>query len=389
MKFRTKLLLSNCLPLLIFASIALILGLTQFRTNLYNEKEGNLRSAAMAALAFYSSQGYGDYRRQEDGYVWRGMNVNISQKTSIVDDLKKQTGTDFTFYFGKTAIMTSIHDKDENRCIGLPADDAILTHTLQEGKQLWCRHIMINGESCQAYVIPIRQESDDAVVGALMASQSADGLESALRHYVLTTVAAMLLVLVAVLAFIFCQANWFARKYSEATDKSRQDLLSGLYNKLTFEYEAAGYLAHQKDGEVSALFIIDLDDFKQVNDKYGHQTGDELLKSFAEILTQSFRSSDILGRVGGDEFMVLMPIPADEPLTRIDERSREILEKLCSRKIGEASHLTCSIGVGIGEAHCGFRELYSLADKALYAAKKNGKANFVRYSCPRMSAEEE
>ena len=70
MKFRTKLLLLNGLPLLLFAAISLFLGLTQFRANLYNEKEGNLRSAALAALTFYSSQGYGDYRRQEDGFVW-------------------------------------------------------------------------------------------------------------------------------------------------------------------------------------------------------------------------------------------------------------------------------------------------------------------------------
>ncbi len=388
MKFRTKLLLLNCLPLLIFAAISLFLGLTQFRANLYNEKEGNLRAAAMAALTFYSSQGYGDYHRQDDGYVWRGMNLNISEKTSIVDDLKKQTGTDFTFYFGKTAIMTSIHDENGRRCIGLSADEAILNYTIEQGNQLWCRHIVINGEPCQAYVIPIRQESNDAVVGALMASTSANGLNAALRNYVLTTVAAMLLVLIAVLILICWHVNWFARKYSEVTDRSRQDLLTGLYNKLTFEYEAAKHLAQRKDGETSALFIIDLDDFKQVNDSFGHQTGDELLKAFGGILIQAFRSSDIIGRIGGDEFMILKPITENEPLTRVDEIAGEILENLRELEIGEARHLTCSIGVGVDDANCGFRELYALTDKALYAAKKKGKASFIRYSCPQVANEE-
>lgn len=388
MKFRTKLLLLNGLPLLLFAAISLFLGLTQFRANLYNEKEGNLRSAALAALTFYSSQGYGDYRRQEDGFVWRGMNLNISRKTSIVDDLKKQTGTDFTFFFGKQAAMTSIRDKNGQRGIGLTADEAIQTHTLEEGKQLWCRHIVINGTPCQAYVIPIRQESDDAVVGALMASAPAEGLRAALRNYVLTTVAAMLLVLVAVFVFIHWHVNWFAQKFSEVTDRSRHDLLTGIYNKVTFESEASKALAAKKDDEVSALFLIDLDDFKQVNDTFGHQTGDEVLKALSGILSRTFRSSDIIGRIGGDEFMALMPISKDESLSQTDGMAQTILEKIRAAKIGKAQNLTCSIGVGIDDAHCGFPALYALADKALYAAKEKGKANFVRYSCPHVANEE-
>lgn len=97
MKFRTKLFILNCLPLVVFVTISLLLGLAQFRYSLYNEKEGNLRSTALAALTLYTSQGYGDYRRQADGFVWRGMNQNISERTAIVDDMKKQTGVDITF----------------------------------------------------------------------------------------------------------------------------------------------------------------------------------------------------------------------------------------------------------------------------------------------------
>ena len=382
MKFRTKLLLLNCLPLLVFAAISLVLGLTQFRANLYNEKEGNLRSAALAALTLYSSQGYGDYRRRDDGCVWRGMNLNISEKTSIVDDLKKKTGTDFTFFFGKTAVMTSIQDENGHRRIGLAADEAIQTYTLGQGNQLWCRRIDINGTPCQAYVIPIRQESDDAVVGALMASSPAYGLRAALRNYVLTTVAAMLLVLCAVFLLIRWNVDWFAQKYARVADRSRQDLLTGLYNKVTFESEATKRLTERKEGETSALFIIDLDDFKHVNDNFGHQTGDKVLKALAKILVQTFPSSDLIGRIGGDEFMVLHPMRENEPITRTDELAHEILANLQKLKIGGTKDLTCSIGAGIDNAQCGFQELYALADKALYATKKGGKASFVKYSCP-------
>ncbi|MBR3457275.1 MAG: hypothetical protein IKH16_03875, partial [Selenomonadaceae bacterium] len=99
MKFRTKLLSVNCIPLVLLTVISLALGIMQFQTSLYTEREGNLRSTALAAMTLYSSQGYGDYSRRDDGKVWRGLNQNISEKTSIVDDLKRQTGVDITFFF--------------------------------------------------------------------------------------------------------------------------------------------------------------------------------------------------------------------------------------------------------------------------------------------------
>lgn len=380
MSFRTKLLALNCIPLVIFVAVSLMLGLTQFRSSLYNETEGNLRSAALAALTLYSSQGYGDYRWQEDGNVWRGMNMNVSEKTSIVDDLKRQTGVDITFYFGDTAVMTSIMDGEGNRYIGTTAHDAIETYILKQGNQLWCRSIEINGKTCQAYIIPIRQESDDSVAGALMASQSAEGFHAIIRQYIGTTIAVMLLVLLVVFFFIRRHVDWFAQKFSEVSDKSRQDLLTGLCNKLTFETESIEYLNKRPEGEIAVLLIFDFDNFKHVNDHYGHQTGDEVLKAFAKILVRSFRGYDIIGRIGGDEFMALMLDMDYENVGRADEIAGEILRSLRELKVGEAGPFSCSIGIGTDGTGYGFQELYNLADSALYEAKERGKACFVRYS---------
>lgn len=380
MKFKTKLLVANCVPLILFAIIALIIGLVQFRASLYTEKEGNLRSTALAALTLYSSQGYGDYGVGEDGYIWRGLNQNISKKTSIVDDLKRQTGIDITFYYGDTSVMTSLKDASGLRLIDKTADENIQTYILDQGKQLWFKSLYINGNEYQAYVIPVRQESDDSVVGALMASQSAKGFDNIILNYTLTMLISVLIMLTAVLLFIRAHVDWFMQKYTEVSDKSRHDLLTGLLNKLTFENESKEYLQYQhEDGDIAILLILDFDNFKHVNDSYGHQIGDAVLKAFAQILTREFRPHDLLGRVGGDEFMVLMRGIKDKDVGRADEISSDILKLLEKLHVGKAGPFSCSIGIGTDSTGYDFDALYKLADKALYEAKERGKACYVRY----------
>ena len=380
MKYNTKLLLANCIPLIVFAIVSLIVGFTQFETSLYNEKQGRLKSAALAAWALYSSHGYGDYGLKVDGNVWRGMNFNVSTETFVVDDLKQETGVDITFFFEDEPIMTSVLDEQGNRSIDTTALENIKNYTLTNGTQLWFKNIEVNGKQCQAYVIPIRQESNNKVTGALMASQSADQFNSAINNYILTTVAIMFVILVGVFGFIKWYVRRFSQEFYEVTDKSKRDLLTGLYNKKSFEEEVKNALANRKPDNVSVLLILDFDNFKHVNDNYGHQIGDEVLKAFGYILTRVFRARDIIGRIGGDEFMVFMPDMPKTSVKRPDEISTEILNELAALKVGAAEHFSCSIGIGTDSTGYDFKNLYLLADNALYESKKRGKACFVRYS---------
>lgn len=380
MKYSTKLLIANCIPILVFATISLIIGFMQFRANLYDEKQANLKSTALAAMALYSSHGYGDYGRKADGNIWRGMNFNVSEETSVVDDLKKQTNVDVTFFFGDAAAMTSIKNQDDVRAVDTNALDHIKNFTLAHGAQLWCRSIKINGRTCQAYVIPIRQESDNAVVGALMTSQSMSGFNRIIENYILTTAVTALVILFAAFLFIRWYVARFSQEFYDATNKSKHDLLTGLLNKRSFEDEVKAAIANKKPTDVSVLLILDFDNFKHVNDHYGHQIGDEVLKAFGLILERAFRTKDIIGRVGGDEFMVFMPDMTAEFLRRSEEISREILHELAVLKVGKAEHFSCSIGIGTDAGNYDFKKLYRLADKALYESKERGKACFVRFS---------
>ncbi len=389
MKYSTKLLIANCIPILAFAVISLIIGFRQFQTSIYNEKQNYLKSSAFAALSLYSSRGYGDYGRKNDGNVWRGMNFNVSDETSVVDDLKRRIDVDTTFFFGEVPEMTSILDKSGIRSVETNALSHIKNYTLARGSELWCRDITINGKKCQAYVIPIKQDSDNSIVGALMVSVSADAFNNTIRNYILTIAGTALLILFLAFLFIRWHVGRFSDEFYEVADKSKRDLLTGLYNKRSFEEEVKNALAKKRPQELSILLIFDFDNFKYVNDTFGHQIGDEVLKAFASILRRAFRSQDLIGRIGGDEFMVFMPHMSEKFAVRADQISQEILDELRNLSVGSAAHFSCSIGIGTDDGDYNFQRLYKLADTALYQSKERGKACFVRYSSKEVPIPEE
>ena len=161
-------------------------------------------------------------------------------------------------------------------------------------------------------------------------------------------------------------------------EKSTTDGLTGLLNKVSCEEEIRHYLDNRKEGAACALLVLDFDNFKHVNDAYGHQIGDEALKKFGDILRRNFRTSDILGRMGGDEFMVLVREPVTEEM--LVKKCNSILMELATAQFGEAKGFSCSIGAARDPEGYSFEGLYHTADDALYEAKACGKAQYVLWT---------
>lgn len=203
MKFKQKMFTLYCVPMLVYGILLLFIGLIQFENGMYKETRNSLKSNALAAMSLYNSQGYGDYAMKSDGNVWRGMNFNISQETGIVDELKEQTGVDITFFFGDTAVMTSVMNEGGERWYGMQAGANITNYTLNQGAQLWYRNIEIDGKMCHAYLIPIVQPGDGTVTGAMMASLPTAEFDGIIKRYVLISVVIALVVLLAVGGFIY------------------------------------------------------------------------------------------------------------------------------------------------------------------------------------------
>ncbi len=160
--------------------------------------------------------------------------------------------------------------------------------------------------------------------------------------------------------------------------QASEDPLTGLLNMRTF-LRTAQQFAHlaQRQSENLGIMMLDIDDFKQVNDRYGHQQGDKVLQDIAQIIQSNFRASDIVARYGGEEFIVLLFGLKQEPLREIAETIRSLIEKDTSNGFGT----TISIGVADGRVGESVSEdLNSLiykADSRMYTAKKAGKNRVV------------
>ena len=171
------------------------------------------------------------------------------------------------------------------------------------------------------------------------------------------------------------------RQFEELQERAAKDSLSGLLNRATTEAYINQRLEQAGPEETCAMFIVDLDNFKQVNDTLGHQAGDQAIRQSAQILSGMFRATDIVGRLGGDEFIVFLSGGITEKL--VQRKGQEICQRL-QLSLGSSASVTLTASVGIHMAvgqGLRFENLYQSADLALYKAKKNGKHGYyVKYS---------
>ncbi|MCD6450399.1 MAG: diguanylate cyclase [Thermotogaceae bacterium] len=169
--------------------------------------------------------------------------------------------------------------------------------------------------------------------------------------------------------------------YSVALKQAKYDELTGLLNYRTVIEKLSEYFAFAKrNNQNLSIAMVDIDNFKKVNDTYGHPVGNEVLKELGKIMRNSFREVDILGRYGGEEFVIGMVNAELGKARQAVERLRENVEKNDWSKIQKDLKITVSIGVASsknGRAKRSVLEIIEAADKALYVAKRTGKNKVV------------
>lgn len=152
---------------------------------------------------------------------------------------------------------------------------------------------------------------------------------------------------------------------------SQRDPLTNLFNRRHVLECVELELARVRRGHSSALLMIDLDSFKRVNDQQGHQQGDDLLKRIAEAIAYATRVTDVAGRYGGDEFVVVLPDSDEEQARGVAQRLVEAIKK-ASEAFGEACAVTASVGIAIAGGDDDARSLVRRADAGAYRAKQLG-----------------
>ena len=178
---------------------------------------------------------------------------------------------------------------------------------------------------------------------------------------------------------VITDINQEMKKSQKLKRRAEQDALTGMYNKFTTHNLIRNYLL-EKPEKPCALLIIDIDNFKTINDTLGHLYGDAILSELSRSMRNSFRESDILGRVGGDEFIVfLKDIKNSEDAQKSAAKVLPLFSQLRNKDNLDAS-ISCSIGISMyPNDGRDFSSLYQNADQALYQAKQEGKNRYSLY----------
>ena len=173
------------------------------------------------------------------------------------------------------------------------------------------------------------------------------------------------------------QSMW--KRNIKLAEQSSMDFLTGIYNRYGF-FTAVKPLSHlsQRNNQNVGLMIADVDDFKEINDRLGHDAGDKVLKKVAAIMKSSVRTSDLVGRYGGEEFIVFLSTVDRNSIKTLAEKVRRNVEA----KMKGSAHVTVSIGIADSklarDVDEDLKKLIKRADKSLYHAKRSGK-NRVSY----------
>ena len=180
------------------------------------------------------------------------------------------------------------------------------------------------------------------------------------------------------------EIQYLARSYNEMLESTRKeqetlsyeashDALTGLSNRAMYERVRVSC-----DPAATTMILVDIDHFKEVNDTYGHETGDQLLKRVAKVLRSSFRSEDYVCRIGGDEFAVLM-MNSDSSLKDLVRRKIETAQDQLRDPQGSVPGVTLSVGVAFPDREAPSEDIFQDADAALYRVKNAGRNGLAFY----------
>ena len=193
---------------------------------------------------------------------------------------------------------------------------------------------------------------------------------------IIIDIALPIVLAVPLLLFFTSKLRELAIAHKKLTIYASTDALTQVMNRGAFSTLVDAYLRDVREAEdkaKGALLIIDADNFKTVNDRFGHDRGDEALVTIARTIKSMLRAPDLVGRLGGEEFGVFLPGATTEQATLVAERIRQSVNDAKFTPAGAEHHLSVSVGGAVFERELPYAELFRLADQQLYAAKRDGR----------------
>lgn len=196
-----------------------------------------------------------------------------------------------------------------------------------------------------------------------------------LEQFVFVTMVVPVAMAVPVMYVLMSKMRELAIAHERLTVFASTDGLTQVMNRAAFSTLVEAYLkeVRRQDGVRGALLIIDADNFKAVNDNYGHDVGDRALVTIAASIKAMLRAPDLVGRLGGEEFGVFLPGASTDQAHIVAERIRKNVNETPFEPDGDRYFLSVSVGGAVFENELTFSALFREADQQLYRAKQNGR----------------
>lgn len=409
----------SIIPLLIFGIVVLMLGTQIFTNAMYNEVETELRNVCRNLTTTIDSLYPGDYKLAEEGKGYRLYkgSYDITNDHALIDRVKQNTDLDITLFYQDTRILTTIINKDGERIVGSGASSTVMEDVFETGEAKFYTNILVYNTTYFAYYAPLTN-SDGTVAGMLFVGKPTAEVDASVRASIYPLVIADLIFMVVVSFFIFLYTRRFTsallqirgflkevsmgnmdaslsaevlRRNDELSEiaRSAQNMQRSLHNLV--EQDALTSLANRRsgdqhlrqlmknaaaDGTSFCVALGDIDNFKRVNDTYGHDCGDLVLKQVADIFRRRMRGNGFAARWGGEEFLLLFE---NMDLTRAKLLLKEILDDIRSAecKYDDVSVcVTMTFGLIQGSTE-NVTELLRTVDDRLYMGKNSGKNQVV------------
>ena len=173
-------------------------------------------------------------------------------------------------------------------------------------------------------------------------------------------------------------AHELKQEKARAEELARTDFLTDLANRRAFYEQGERELRSLEQGaRPAAVVMLDIDHFKSINDRYGHAGGDSVIRAVADLIRAHLRATDIAGRLGGEEFALLLPDIASDAALAVGERIRAATESSIVEHEGRPIHFTLSVGMAARSTDASLDQWIARADAALYRAKQGGRNRVV------------
>ena len=408
-------------PMLGLSLVIAVFSTMAYTSGMQKQVEQGLKSVGISVLEAYDNLYEGDFNlrgNEQDGMLlYRGDNL-ISGNTALIDAISEATGNEISVFFYDMRLLTTIRNSDGERCINTIANKKIREKVLEGRKTFFFDNVKINNKRYLAYYIPFFG-SDGTCTGMIAVAKTTKDVNAlvnkSIHLVIIITFFLMALTSVLILRFgktliiairqimIFLsemsKGNLSAKLNPSVLNRTdelgemgrltdhvqgslrkliERDALTGLLNRRSGEIKLTERFKKSSiSGEKYSLAIGDIDFFKKVNDTYGHEAGDLVLKEMARILNDSIVGNGFAARWGGEEFLLVFDgideKEAEQCLNEILIKVRQATVLCDSREI----KVTMTFGVTRGGVEESMNSELSRADRKLYFGKENGRNRVV------------